>query len=423
MLADSPRITPGSPREFLGPPGRPAMVGPIPATDSPMGRFLETWLPVILAAVSFGVGWQVSPSFGYESSVPYSLAPAAATLLLRMLMTRRAHRRGPGDPLLTGLFVLHQALVLLTVALNPLACIYAFTGYIDASRFLTGRTALGSVIVTAMICAFGQSGGPTGVAAVPALFVLLLLVNVLLSLGMGYLADERERQVAAREQAARELDLATRENQALQEELLRRARESGVLAERTRLAREIHDTVAQGLVGVIRQLEALPADAVGASARQRIAIAEDTARECLVDARRAVEALAPQQLGEGDLVEVLGELVGRWARAHRVVATFDADEAPHPCPHPHVLIRVTQEALANVARHSRADSVEIVLAADDGDALLRIRDDGTGFDPATARTGGHGLRSMRERVVEVGGELAVEAAPGRGTVITARVPR
>lgn len=429
MVAASARSAPGSSPEQLASaerprsPERPAVVGPIPMTDTPMGRFLESWLPVILAAISFGVGWQVSPAFGYEGTVPYSVAPMTGALLLRLLLTRRVHRRAPGDPLLVALFVIHQLLVLLTVAMNPLACIYAFSGYIDASRFLTGNQALASIIVTAMICAFGQSGGPSGVAAVPALFGLLLVVNVLLSLGMGYLADERERQVTAREQAARELDLATRENQTLQDELLRRARESGAVAERTRLAREIHDTVAQGLVGVIRQLEALPADALDPSARQRVAIAEDTARECLVDARRAVEALAPQQLGDGDLVDVLGELIGRWARTHRVVTTFDADDAPRPCLHGHVLIRITQEALANVARHSGAGGVEITLAADGEDVLLRIRDDGVGFAPEAPGAGGHGLRNMRERAAEAGGTLEIDAAPGQGTAVTTRIPR
>src|SRR5690606_26356553 len=166
---------------------------------------------------------------------------------------------------------------------------------------------------------------------------------------------------------------------ALQEELLRRAREAGAGEERTRLAREIHDTVAQGLVGVIRQLEAVPVAGLDEAARLRIATAEDAARECLVDARRAVEALAPQQLAAGgDLVDVLGELVGRWARTHRVVATFDADHAPRPCPHGHALIRVTQEALANIARHARARTVEITLTGDPGTVTLRIADDGRG---------------------------------------------
>lgn len=423
-------VSPPAPQDPTGPaapgpvPGRPALVGPFPAAGSgPFARFMESWLPLLLALVSAGVGWSAARPLGFESTVLLSLVPTAATLLLRVPLTALLHRRGPGGVLITGLFVLHQLLLLLAVALNPLACIHAFIGYIDASRFLTGRAALAAEVGTAVTCAFGQSGGPSGVAAVPALFGLLLLVNILLSLGMGYLAHEREQQVAAREAAARELDRATRENQALQEELLRRARESGASEERTRLAREIHDTVAQGLVGVIRQLEAVPAAGLDEAAKRRIATAEETARECLVDARRAVEALAPQQLAAGgDVVDVLGEIIARWSRAHRVVATFDADDAPRPCPHGHALVRVTQEALANIARHAQARTVEITLTGPQDAIVLRIADDGRGFDPDRT-VSGHGLRNMHDRLAERGGTLDLSAAPGRGTVLTARIPR
>ncbi|MFC0674794.1 sensor histidine kinase [Brachybacterium hainanense] len=396
----------------------------VPPPSRPTGRFalfMERWLPVVLAAVSFGVGWQASGALGFRSTVLHSILPILATLLLRPVLTRLLRRRGAGDRRLIAVFALHQLLILVAVALNPLACIYAFIGYIDAPRFLTGRAVLVAVVGTALTCALGQAGGPEGALAVPALFGLLLLVNVLLSLGMGYLAEEREMQVAAREQAALELEQAMRENAALQEELLRRAREAGAGEERTRLAREIHDTVAQGLVGVIRQLEAVPARSLDATALRRIATAEEAARECLVDARRAVEALAPRQLAAGDLTDVLGELVARWARDHRIVATFDADRAPDPCPHGHALIRVTQEALSNIARHAGARTVEITLAAEAHGLLLRIADDGAGFDPRRAARG-HGLENMQARLVELGGELRIEASPGAGCVLLARIP-
>src|SRR5699024_7666261 len=163
---------------------------------------------------------------------------------------------------------------------------------------------------------------------------------------------------------------ATQENDALQEELLRRAREAGVDEERARLSREIHDTVAQGLVGVIRQLETVGGEleaeagaqetggadggADGGDVRRRIALAEEAARDCLVEARRAVEALAPYQLTEAGTAHALGELVARWARAPRIVPSFDADDAPSHGPPAAVPGRIAQAARANVARHAGA---------------------------------------------------------------------
>jgi signal transduction histidine kinase len=398
----------------------------------PFGRFLIAWLPPLLAAVSWTVGLLAADALGFRHLILWALVPTLATLLVRVELTRRSRAHGAGEPGLVALFAVHQVLLVIAVALNPLACIYAFVGYLDAPRFLTGRAVPVSVGATALICAFGQTGGPAGVIAAPPLFAILVLVNALLSLGMMHLDKEREREMVAREAAVRELTEANRENSALHEELVLRARESGVAAERTRLAREIHDTVAQGLVGVIRQLEAVPRDGLDEAARRRVRTAEEAARESLVDARRAVEALAPQQLEGEDPLEGLAELVARWSRTHRIVATFDADAAPVPLPHPHAVVRVIQEALSNAARHAAAGTIEIVLAAivlEGGDdaLVLRIRDDGRGFDPAEAlargRGRGHGITGMRSRIREIGGTLDVDSAPGEGTLVTARIPR
>ncbi|PWH05748.1 sensor histidine kinase [Brachybacterium endophyticum] len=421
------------------PVGRPGSVraaglaSPLPIAGSaaasapgPIGRILTTWLPPLLAAVSWGIGLVAAEALGFGDVILWALLPTLATLVIRLGLTRELRRWGAGHPRLIALFVLHQAVLLVAVALNPLACIYAFVGYLDAPRFLRGRAVRVSVVLTALICALGQTGGFGAIAAVPALFLLLVFVNVLLSLGMMHMDTEREREVVAREAAARELARATSENAALHEELVRRARENGVAEERARLAREIHDTVAQGLVGVIRQLEAVPQDGLERSARQRILTARDAARESLVDARRAVDALAPQQLEGSDPLSGLAELVARWSRAHRVVTIFDADEAPDPVPHPHALVRVVQEALSNVARHASAGTVEITIGDEQRHLVLRIADDGRGFDPEAAldETGhGHGLAGMRSRIRETDGTLTVDSAPGAGTVITARVPR
>lgn len=127
------------------------------------------------------------------------------------------------------------------------------------------------------------------------------------------------------------------------------------------------------------------------------------------------------QLGGGDLPEALGALVARWARAHRIVATVDADDADPDGAHAEVLLRIAQEALANVARHSRAENVALTLSTWGGEQLLRIEDDGVGTDLA-AVSRGHGLENMAARARAVGGELQLASRPGHGLVITARVP-
>lgn len=149
-------------------------------------------------------------------------------------------------------------------------------------------------------------------SATPALFVVLAAVNVGLAMIMMRVTVSREREVEARERAVEELAEAHRENLALQDELLRQARQAGIADERARLSRELHDTVAQGLVGVIRQLENLPDD-LDPAIQQRVERADQAARSCLVDARRAVRALGPQQLQAGDLADAVRAVVASFS--------------------------------------------------------------------------------------------------------------
>jgi signal transduction histidine kinase len=306
------------------------------------------------------------------------------------------------------------------VVLNPFLCIYAFVGYIDGERFFTGAGIHVVLVLTALTSAAGQSGGLLVFLQAPWVYVILAAVNLLLAGGMSHLSRERTAMLDERERALAALDRTQRENARLQEELLERARRSGVTEERTRLSREIHDTVAQGLVGVIRQLEAVGPD-LDPGDRRRVETAEEAARESLFEARRAVAALAPFQLDRHDLPEALGELVARWARTHRVVATVDADGADPDGAHGEVLLRIAQEALANIARHARAQSVMITLRDEGESRVLVVEDDGIGADLSAVRRG-HGLENMEARARQAGGELRIRTRPGGGCAVTARVP-
>jgi signal transduction histidine kinase len=212
-------------------------------------------------------------------------------------------------------------------------------------------------------------------------------------------------------------------------ELAEAEREGGRLAERQRLARDIHDTLAQGFAGIVLQLQAaegeLPAGAD--AARRHLEQARRTARENLAEARRLVWALRPEPLRAASLGEALGRLTGRLAEETGMAATATVTGTPRPLtPDAEItLLRVTQEALANVRKHAGASRVALTLSYMDGEAALDVRDDGAGFalgPDGYGPNGGLGLRGMRERVEALGGRLAVESASGRGTSIAVSFP-
>ncbi len=205
-----------------------------------------------------------------------------------------------------------------------------------------------------------------------------------------------------------------------------RAREIAVLQERNRLAREIHDTLAQGLAGMVLQLEAAEdamAEGEGEMARSRVLRARQLARESLREARRSVWNLR-LRLPEAGLAAALDALAARLQAEGIAVNRHLADVELDPRV-AEAVYRVAQEAVANVLRHSRAAHVEIRLEAEGPGLELVVRDDGMGFEPADQEPGpggGFGLWAMRERVEGVGGQLRVTSSPGAGTEVRAWVP-
>jgi signal transduction histidine kinase len=242
-----------------------------------------------------------------------------------------------------------------------------------------------------------------------------------------------------RHELVKELRTALEENAGLHAQLLVQAREAGMHDERQRMAREIHDTLAQGLTGIIAQLEAAQAakgrDGIAPEAAERHLVqAQELARSSLTEARRSVHALSPGELTAATLPEALSALTGDWSRrTGTAVRTDTVGEAR--ALHPEIegaLFRVAQEALANVHKHGAgADRVGVTLTFLDEVVLLDILDNGAGFDPATvARNGsgkggdghGYGLTTMEQRVRRVAGQLEIESAPGQGTAVSANVP-
>lgn len=199
----------------------------------------------------------------------------------------------------------------------------------------------------------------------------------------------------------------------------RESERRGVLEERERLAREIHDTVAQGLTSIQLLLGAASQriDTHPDRARALVEEARTVATANLEEARRFVRALSPADLDVAPLEVALARI------AEEVGATFTISGAPRPLPTAHdvTLLRITQEALANAARHAEAARTSVTLSYLPDSVALDVVDDGVGFDPASPDTG-FGLGSMRSRAAAVGGRISVESTPGSGTAIAVALP-
>ncbi len=211
--------------------------------------------------------------------------------------------------------------------------------------------------------------------------------------------------------------------------LAEQGRQAAVLEERNRLAREIHDTLAQGFTGIVLQLEAAEAALEDApeDARLRVDRAKALARESLAEARRSVRALRPRVLEAGDLVAALRALAERLTVASGVAIQFSLRGTPTPLV-PDVadnLLRIAQEALANALSHARPSLVQVDLAFTQGAVALSIGDDGLGFDlpAALAKADGLGLTTMRERAERIGAAFELETRAGHGAQVRVEVPR
>ena len=230
----------------------------------------------------------------------------------------------------------------------------------------------------------------------------------------------REKHVFASEEL--ELIRALAHQAMLAIQLLRLSRQSlqaAVVAERNRMARDIHDTLAQGFTGVIVQLEAAEdarTQGLARDAAAHIERARELARESLREARRSVHALRPQALAGRNLCAAMGELIAKMTAGTSLLATFNVEGEPPRLPQEweENILRVGQEVLTNALRHARASNFQARLEFGPQIVRLQFRDDGCGFDPA-GRSDGFGLRGIKERIDAMGGQLRIQSKPGKGT--------
>lgn len=235
-------------------------------------------------------------------------------------------------------------------------------------------------------------------------------------------AAERERLVASLSRA--QADMAT-----LHDELALAQRHSGALAERTRISRDIHDTIAQALSSIRLLAHAGAGQTQDGDAARTLVQVEALAGDSLADVRRIVAALAPTELEDDALAAALQRMLDRARDEAGLQAELHVDDSLPilPTEVEVALLRTAQSALANVRLHASATRVVMSLIDAEDSVRLDIIDDGTGFDPAlpAARTEGEssfGLRFMRTRLRELGGGLDIESAPGEGTAVSIHLP-
>ncbi|WHT17702.1 sensor histidine kinase [Crossiella sp. CA-258035] len=303
---------------------------------------------------------------------------------------------------------------------------FASVGFPFAFLLFPPRGAMIGVGVTAVVNLAAQTRWLTEYIQPYSALLGLLLPLAFGGWVVGRESERRRAMVTELTAANAALREAMAENSGLHAQLLTQAREAGVRLERQRMAREIHDTIAQGLTGIITQLNA--ADRVGEPERKaHLDRVRALAADSLAEARRSVRALRPEPLSESPLPEALAELTAKWGAANGITPRLAVTGTPDRLATgvEVVLFRVAQEALTNIAKHAKASRVGVTLSYEDDLVLLDIVDDGVGITPSSgceSTVDGYGIGVMRQRVRGVGGVLEIESGPGQGTAVAAAVP-
>ncbi|HEY2579476.1 MAG TPA: sensor histidine kinase [Streptosporangiaceae bacterium] len=405
------RVGAGLPGEF----SLSRLVGPSADVSVPLWQrvpFGETLLTVLLAFGITLVAAESDPGVG---------ARAIAALLLVLcwlagLVARRAAGRY-GHRAVTDIYMLVVVGMFTGAALIAMqSCAALFAIGPQAFGVLKPRHARRLVALLSVIPALRFIGSPPMGAAMVAEFCVTAVLAVTFSVTAGSWMREIIDQSAERANLIQRLRTAQADVEQLSEE-------RGMLAERERLAREIHDTLTQGFASILMLVQgAARTTDTGTSAHEQLMIAAQTARENLAEARVLVAELAPVSLA-GPLDEALKRLADRVGVDLRIPLAFSvtgtARDLPQDCEV--ALLRAAQEALANVRKHARARHVQLTLEYAADATRLTVSDDGVGF-AQYPRADGFGLRGMHSRAQLVGGSLTVRTKPGWGTTIDFEVP-
>ncbi|MEL4319725.1 sensor histidine kinase [Leifsonia sp. YIM 134122] len=270
---------------------------------------------------------------------------------------------------------------------------------------------VGSAVVVGYTARYGMGGLWNGIA--------IAALSVMFSLALGLWITRIAEYGEERAQLLSDL-------QAAQGQLSALSRESGVSSERERLAREIHDTIAQSLTGLVMVAQRARGEVAALEGSERavesIEMIEALARESLTEARSLVASMAAVPSGSS-LAEAIERLAERFQRETGVLVSTTVDAEGLDREREVVLLRCTQEGLANVRKHARAATASVRIESRDDAIVLTISDDGSGLAGVPdGASGGFGLAGMRERVGLVGGHLTVGETPGGGATLTITLP-
>ncbi|WP_280183606.1 sensor histidine kinase [Nocardia cyriacigeorgica] len=333
--------------------------------------------------------------------------------LLALLYVAGAPRGRRGTVWFALLVACWAVLVVLAPSFAWCAVPLLYTGF----RILAVRVAVGLVVVLTGLVVLTQVrlagwGDPNLLLAPPAVAAVTTALFI------------QMRHQTVRQAGLIDDLLRTRQ------ELAATERREGTLAERQRLAGEIHDTVAQGLSSQRMLLQAADRiwDSDPARARSHVRTAATVAEQNLAEARRFVHDLAPADLAATGSLEAALRTLAERESSDDLTVRYVIDGTPVQLPGriEATVLRIAQGALANIREHAAARTATVTLTYLDDRLLLDIADDGRGFDPAAAdgsgRDRGYGLPAIRARLQQLGGTLTIESAPGEGAVLSAAIP-
>lgn len=378
---------------------------------------LDVWLHVALVVLTVASVWRYLNGHGFGDDAPVVLAGAGLLVATYLAFPIVGRSNSAVAAQLWCLALMTVWLVLVVVA--PSFAWVAVTLVFVALRVLPfGAASLAvAAMMVAVVGAWMRMQGefdPTIIAGPVCIAGLAILAFRLM-----------ERDSSTRQRLLDDL-------RNTQGDLAEAQHDAGVLAERTRLSREIHDSVAQGLTSINLLLQAAEQDwhSRPSAAHGYVGQAALTARDSLDEVRRVVRDLAPTELADGDhaaLETALRRTADQITRNTGITVTIHVYGDPQPigadiCT---ALLRSARGALANVVEHAAANQATVSLTYQAGSVSLDIRDNGIGFDPDTITRNnvrGRGLTGIRSRARDFGGQLAVESTPGDGTAVAVSIP-
>ncbi|ORM32243.1 sensor histidine kinase [Williamsia sp. 1135] len=392
------------------------MIGLEPAVGPRTGPSTRVW-DVYVAAVSVVA---VAMVFVLDDNFPGNEYAAAAVLIAISLCAMAfggrwegSHSYGPG-PVAYATAVMSAFVVALWLAPGALVMLPAIYPLLFRSLPIPAAVIASAVIslapVTLVVVADGVGSDHFTLALV--ISAISVVISPLIGVAITWSTESNRAQ-----------SLLLHELETSRGQVEQLSREAGVATERARLAREIHDTIAQGFTSIIALAQALDRDIpADGPARRRLGLIESTARENLAEARVMVAELTPS-LGSQDS---LADAITRHAESASAATGTTVRVNPSPLPAlptatEVALLRAAQEGLSNVRRHAKATAVSITLSTETNAVCLRLVDNGIGFDPTVTREG-FGLQGMRDRAAQLGGSVTVESSGGHGTTILMRVP-